>query len=126
MRTRTPGRRSAIAPSRASTHVSDDRASTGTAVPAGRDIFSEPVWRDLAGALRLSGRESQIVQAVFDDRKESAIAADLGISTHTVHSHLERLYRKLHVSSRVALVVRVIVEYLSLVEQSGRRRASPP
>jgi DNA-binding CsgD family transcriptional regulator len=53
------------------------------------------------------------MQAVFDDQKETAIAANLGISTHTVHTHLERLYRKLRVSSRVSLVVRVVAEYLS-------------
>jgi DNA-binding CsgD family transcriptional regulator len=63
--------------------------------------------------LALSARESDIVKAVFEDQKEYCIAANLGISSHTVHTHLERIYRKLHVSSRVALVVRVFTEYLS-------------
>lgn len=76
-------------------------------------MFSDDAWRHLARALRLSGRESEILQAVFDDQKESCIAANLGISAHTVHTHLERLYRKLRVSSRVALVLRVFLEYQS-------------
>ena len=67
----------------------------------------------MTGVLALSGRESEILQAVFDDQKESCIAANLGISAHTVHTHLERIYRKLHVSSRVELVVRVFAAYLS-------------
>jgi len=54
------------------------------------------------------------VQAVFDDQNESRIARSLGISAHTVHTHIERVYRKLGVSSRVTLVVRVFVEHLSL------------
>ena len=41
---------------------------------------------------------------------ELAIASDLGISQHTVHTYLERVYRKLAVGSRVALVVRVMAE----------------
>jgi DNA-binding CsgD family transcriptional regulator len=69
----------------------------------------------------LSERERQIAEAVFDDQKESVIAVHLGISSHTVHTHLERLYRKLGVTSRVTLVSRVFVEYLWL--QEGHRRA---
>jgi LuxR family maltose regulon positive regulatory protein len=63
--------------------------------------------------LALSTRESEILQAVFEDQKEYCIAENLGISTHTIHTHLERIYRKLHVSSRVELVVHVFAAYLS-------------
>jgi DNA-binding NarL/FixJ family response regulator len=87
--------------------------------PAGRLVFSDDIWRDLTRSLKLSRRESEILQAVFDDHKESLIANNLGISSHTVHTHLERLYRKLGVSSRVTLVSRVFVEYLYL--QDGPR-----
>ena len=79
----------------------------------GRTLFSEEAWQRVASMLTLSGRESEILQAVFEDQKESCIAANLGISSHTVHTHFERIYRKLHVSSRVELVVRVFAEYLS-------------
>jgi DNA-binding NarL/FixJ family response regulator len=78
----------------------------------GRLVFSHEIWRLLARSLGLSERECQIVQALFDDQKESAIGSDLGISQHTVHTHIERLYRKLKVNSRAALVGRVFVEYL--------------
>jgi Bacterial regulatory proteins, luxR family len=46
----------------------------------------------------------------------------LGISSHTVHTHLERLYHKLAVGSRAALISRIFVEYLSL--RAERRRGS--
>jgi DNA-binding NarL/FixJ family response regulator len=90
------------------------------AQPSGRSLFSDNIWRLLAGSLELSPRESQIVRAVFDDQKESTIAVSLGISPHTVHTHFERLYRKLGVTSRLTLVSRVFVEYLWLEE--GHRR----
>jgi hypothetical protein len=54
------------------------------------------------------------VRGVFDGRKESAIAADLGISPHTVHTHVERLHRKLAVADRVELVLRIMDEFLLL------------
>lgn len=76
--------------------------------PIGSALLSEADWAETAHALRLSGRELQIVQGVFDNHKETAIAADLGIAPRTVDTHLERLYRKLTVTTRVALVLRVM------------------
>lgn len=76
----------------------------------GSEILSPSQWTALGLALRLSPRELQIVQGVFDDEKEAMIADRLGISSHTVHTHLERLYRKLSVRSRTMLVVRIFAE----------------
>jgi DNA-binding CsgD family transcriptional regulator len=78
-----------------------------------RSILPHDAWTRIASSLRISDRELQIIQEIFDDRKESAIADDLTISVHTVHTHLERLYRKLGVSTRVGLVVHILSEYLS-------------
>ena len=76
--------------------------------PAGSALLSEEQWAETARTLRLSGRELQIVRGVFDNQKETAIAADLGIAPRTVNTHLERLYRKLTVTTRVALVLCVL------------------
>jgi DNA-binding NarL/FixJ family response regulator len=78
-----------------------------------RSILPHDAWEAIAKSLRLSARELQIIQGIFDDQKEFAIADELKISMHTVHTHLERLYRKLGVSSRVALVLYILSEYLS-------------
>jgi DNA-binding NarL/FixJ family response regulator len=64
-------------------------------------------------SLRISDRELQIIQAIFDDRKEYAIASELKISMHTVHTHLARLYRKLGVNTRLGVVLCILSEYLS-------------
>jgi DNA-binding NarL/FixJ family response regulator len=79
---------------------------------AGSALLSETDWAEAARALRLSGRELQIVRGVFDNCKETAIATDLGIASRTVDTHMERLYRKLTVNTRVALVLRVMEEAL--------------
>src|ERR1700730_6969782 len=72
------------------------------------------VWPHLGTALRLSPREMQIVQGVFEDRKEESIAYELGISPHTVNTYFQRLYAKLRVSSRPQLILRVMAEYLMM------------
>lgn len=82
-------------------------------------MFSEPVWKEIARSLKLSGQELQIVRGVFDDYTESAIADQLSISPHTVHTHCERLYHKLVVTDRVKLVLRITNEFLALTAAPG-------
>lgn len=77
-------------------------------------MFPEQAWRVIARSLQLSARELQIVRGVFDDRTDCAIAADIGISPHTVHTHFDRLHHKLAVADRVGLVVRIMNEFLLL------------
>jgi DNA-binding CsgD family transcriptional regulator len=91
----------------------------------GQLVFSKEGWALVLHSLRLSNREAQIVRLFFDDIKESAIASVLGISRHTVHTHVERLYRKLGVTSHSALVIRVVSEYLALSEFVAARRDGP-
>jgi DNA-binding CsgD family transcriptional regulator len=71
-------------------------------------------WSTISSRLELSERETQIVALILHDEPEATIAGELGISSHTVHTHLERVYRKLHVSSRCQLVLRVFREYVRL------------
>jgi DNA-binding NarL/FixJ family response regulator len=94
--------------------TSDNSASHASTIRGDRSLLPCDAWKTIAESLRISDRELQIVQAIFDDRKELAIAQELTISVHTVHSHLERLYRKLGVSSRVGLVLCIVSKYLSL------------
>jgi len=69
-------------------------------------------------SLKLSGRELQIVRGVFDDQKETAIAIDLSLSVHTIHTHVGRLCRKLCVMDRAQLLQRVMQEFLVLTVSS--------
>ena len=80
---------------------------------SGSGIFAERTWAGIADSLHLSGRELQIVRGVFDNRTELAIAADLSISPHTVHSHFRRLHQKLGVVNRVELVLRVVNQFFT-------------
>lgn len=81
--------------------------------------------------LQLSDRELQIIQCVFDGMKELAVAQTLGISAHTVHAHVKRLYRKLGVGNHCELLTRVFAAYVALASgdesrPSARRRPDGP
>ena len=77
-------------------------------------MFSDDAWEHIARSFKLSKRELQIVRATFDDQKETGIAASLRISPHTVHTHIERLHRKLAVADRTQLVILIMRRFLSL------------
>ncbi len=73
----------------------------------GRHILTPDQWATVQQTLQLSRRELDIVKCLFDDRTEMGVAHELAISPHTVHTHLERLYRKLGVGTRTGVLLRV-------------------
>ena len=76
-------------------------------------------WQVIIDRLNCSPREIEIVQYVMSDLKETAIASRLDISSHTVHTHMKRLYAKLGVASRVELILRVFREYADFVREEA-------
>ena len=102
--------------------MNNKRSSPRTETSSGRrrrqgaraPVYSDSAWKAIGQSLALSGRELEIVRGVFEDRTEYAIATDLNISPHTVHTHVERLHHKLQVANRVQLVLRVMDEFLGL------------
>lgn len=82
--------------------------------PDGPGFLSLPDWQRIVAHFKLSPREAEIVKHMLADRSERDIADQLGISTHTVHTHRERLYRKLSVRSRAQLVICIFGTFVSL------------
>lgn len=80
----------------------------------GHGLFTTGEWRFLATRLTLSDREMEVVKAVFDDLSNSGMAKHLGISIHTARTYLWRVYHKLSVRSRSALIIRVFWESRAL------------
>jgi DNA-binding CsgD family transcriptional regulator len=94
-------------------------------VEAGRVLVTDEAWRRIGSFFALSWRELDIVRQVLADHKEGAIARELGISTHTVHTYVGRAYRKMHVTNRLQLVLRV-VQLQSEPATSQTTDSSPP
>ena len=62
---------------------------------------------DAAASRLLTPRQARILQLVADGQSDRSIARTLGISTRTVHAHLQHTYRALDVSSRTEAVARL-------------------
>ena len=87
-------------------------------------FLSEDAWLLIVRSLRLSPREAEIALLLLrHDNRDDAIADQLAISRHTVHTYLERLYRKLGATSRSQAVTRIFQEYVVLVT-GGERTGS--
>jgi len=84
-------------------------------------MLTAQAWDEVGEGLGLSKRQIQIIQAVFDDQTERAIGEALGISAHTVHTHLERLYHKLEIRDRAQLVLRVFDQFMARTTVAGSR-----
>ena len=56
----------------------------------------------------LTSRELQIAYSVADGKCDKVIAYELGISEYTVREHMRRIFHKLKVSKRAALVAQLI------------------
>lgn len=59
-------------------------------------------------AVRLTARESEVLSLIARGRTYSQVADALGVSAHTVATHIKNLYRKLEVHSAVGAVMRAI------------------
>jgi DNA-binding CsgD family transcriptional regulator len=62
----------------------------------------------------LTSRELQIAYSVADGKCDKVIAHDLGISEYTVREHMRRIFHKLKVSKRAALVAQLIITRVKL------------
>ena len=75
------------------------------------DDASRPPERGLASIL--TGRELQIATMIAEGKCDKQIARDLGISDYTVREHLRRMFHKLLVSKRTALVAYIMKTMVS-------------
>lgn len=57
---------------------------------------------------RLTVRETEVLRLIARGRTYAQVAAELGMSLHTVGTHIKNAYRKLDVHSAAAAVMRAI------------------
>ena len=77
-----------------------------------RCLILAPRWPFDAGVHALSPREQEIARMVAQGYPNKTIAAVLDISSWTVSTYLRRIFAKLGVRSRAAMVARVLEEGL--------------
>jgi DNA-binding NarL/FixJ family response regulator len=57
---------------------------------------------------RLTGRESEVLELLARGYTYLNVGVKLGISTHTVHAHIRKIYKKLQVNSRSEAVYKAV------------------
>jgi DNA-binding CsgD family transcriptional regulator len=73
-------------------------------------LLSEPIpenFTETGEWPRLTLRQKRILQLVADGYTDREVGRVLGISTRTVHAHLQRIYRALDVTSRTEALARL-------------------
>jgi DNA-binding CsgD family transcriptional regulator len=77
------------------------------------------------GVPSLSPREREIVRMVAQGRQNKVIAGELNISAWTVSTHLRRIFTKLGVTSRAAMVAKASPFSPSHAREAGARGVKP-
>jgi DNA-binding CsgD family transcriptional regulator len=67
--------------------------------------YRELAQRDKAG---LSRREREVLVAILNDKSNAQIAADFGVSEHTVETYVRRCFAKLDVTSRTQAALKYL------------------
>ncbi len=97
----------------------DGATGTVTAAPASMpkrplpELFTAGEWQALAKRFRLSRRQAQIARWICRGLSNPAIADELDVSLDTVRMHTRALYKKLDITVRVGVPVRLIVGHRS-------------
>ncbi|MCX7414288.1 MAG: response regulator transcription factor [Planctomycetia bacterium] len=79
----------------------------GAAAPAGRLTFAAEKAPAEPDAETLAPREQQVLELLVKGYSYKDVSKELGISTSTVGTYVQRIYEKLHVSSRREIVDRL-------------------
>jgi DNA-binding CsgD family transcriptional regulator len=96
-------------------------------VQLGAEAFARRAWIELqaTGATRpdrpgeLTPQEAQVARLVTDGSSNRQVASQLFISRHTVEYHLQKIFRKLGVSSRTQLVRALLPDSLEGQAEPG-------
>lgn len=97
----------------AATQATSCGATCLNGLPPASKLLTPCEWQAIATRLHLSPRELQIAQGLLDGLDERSVAGRIFISEHTVHTYVQRLYRKIGVNSRCEFLIRLFVAFLA-------------
>lgn len=80
------------------------------------DLFNKKEWDALTEHLDLSKRQAQVASCIMHGMGDKRIAAEIGISQHTVRTYLGRMFAKFQVQDRNELLVHVFHHFRNHLE----------
>jgi DNA-binding CsgD family transcriptional regulator len=76
-------------------------------------------WQHVVRTLALSPQQGRIVSLILQGKQDKEIAHAIGISRHTVRTHLRPLLKRHELEDRGHLVLRVFELHVESVAQNG-------
>jgi DNA-binding CsgD family transcriptional regulator len=77
-------------------------------------LIPEASWPRIGARLGLSAREMDVARLMVEGMTRRQLAGRLRCSPSTVRYHIDQLFAKLEAEDRVALVLRLVREWLTL------------
>lgn len=71
-------------------------------------FLEREMWRSVVSQLKLSPREASVAAFFLDGHTVDRSAELLGISPHTVRTHIKRIYIKSGARNRLAFLIQVV------------------
>ena len=71
-------------------------------------LLNRRQWAYIQHLHRLTPRETQVAQLLCRGLENGPVARHLGISPGTVKTHVRNIYRKVGISSRIAMLLRFV------------------
>lgn len=82
------------------------------------DFLSPSDWKQIARALRLTARQQEVVTLIFGDHSRKGIASKLGCTRDGARAHIDQIFEKLAVKSRLQVVLRVVRVHLMVKKKA--------
>ena len=83
---------------------------------AGMQVFSDDEWRLLNEHFHLSGRQREILRALYTGLDDKHIAAELEMSYWILRAHLKTMYLKFGTHDRNELILEIFRQHLDVCE----------
>lgn len=74
------------------------------ALPA---FLSPDAWQHIVAELQLSPQQARIVSLILQGKQDKEIAAELNLNRYTIKTYLRRIFDRLNLDDRLALVLRI-------------------
>jgi DNA-binding CsgD family transcriptional regulator len=88
-------------------------------------LLDNKQWSYVQNRYNLTPRERQIAELICQGLRNGSIAKILRIKPGTVKTHTRNIYRKVHVKSKIAMLLRFVTEARDLFNPYEGTRSAP-
>ena len=88
-------------------------------------LLNNQQWTYVQGRYDLTPRERQIAEMICQGLRNGKIAKVLRIKPSTVKTHTRNIYRKVHVQSKISMLLRFVMDTRNLAGPYGGMGSAP-